>query len=193
MPVVSKKEMKKRLLIKQTLNEMNKQIQKLEKQKEAYINAAKEAKQKGLTSQYNLAISGLRMTMAQQKRIAAMKLNFEITSQMKDTMGMTAEFLKGMEILSKDMVKLTKEKDFERVEKSFNEAMVAAEMSSERMENLLEGTQSSFETSSTMSEDDNKEIDDMIENEVGLSVSSDSVSQADIDKELSDLQKKMGI
>ena len=98
-----------------------------------------------------------------------------------------------MSSLSKDMCKLTKEKDFDKVEKSFNEAMLNVEMSSERMENFLQDTQSSFETGSMVSQDDAKEIDALIENEAGLSTSSDSVSQADIDKELADLQKKMGM
>ena len=109
---ITKKEIKKKMLIKQTVNAMNKQIQKLEEQKKVYIEAGKQAKQKGLAAQYNLALSGLRMTIAQQKRVYEMKLNFEITSQMKDMSAMTAEFLKGMGSLSKDMMKLTKEKDF---------------------------------------------------------------------------------
>ena len=115
------KEIEKRMLIKQTINSMNKQIQKLEEQKEVYLRAGKEAKERGLEAQYNLALSGLKMTMAQQKRVYEMKLNFEITSQMKDMTVMTTEFLKGMSSLSKDMVKLSKEKDFKKVEKQFAE------------------------------------------------------------------------
>jgi hypothetical protein len=38
------KEIEKRMLIKQTINSMNKQIQKLEEQKEVYLRAGKEAK-----------------------------------------------------------------------------------------------------------------------------------------------------
>ena len=104
---VSKKEIQKKMLIKQTINSMNKQIQKLEEQKKSYIEAGKQAKQQGLSAQYNLALSGLRMTIAQQRRVYEMKLNFEITSQMKDMSKMTVEFLDGMSSLSKDMMKLT--------------------------------------------------------------------------------------
>ncbi len=60
MAVRPSKEMKKKMLIKQTINAMNKQIQKLEEQKQVYINAGKQAKQRGLTEQYNLALSGLK-------------------------------------------------------------------------------------------------------------------------------------
>ena len=85
----AKKELEKKMLIKKTVNMMNKQIQKLEEQKQVYIEAGKQAKQRGLSAQYNLALSGLKMTLVQQKRVYEMKLNFEITSQMKDMTQMT--------------------------------------------------------------------------------------------------------
>ena len=121
--MLSKKEIKEKMLVKQTINAMNKQIQKLEEQKQVYIDAGKQAKEKGLPAQYNLALAGLKMTMAQQKRVYEMKLNFEITSQMKDMTAMTGEFLKGMGSLSKDMLKLSKDKEFLKVGKQFSEAI----------------------------------------------------------------------
>ena len=105
--MTTKKEIEKRMLIKRTITAMEKQIKKLEEQKQVYIDAGKQAKAKGLSAQYNLALSGLRMTIAQQRRVYEMKLNFEITSQMKDMTQMTSEFLQGMGSLSKDMMKLT--------------------------------------------------------------------------------------
>ncbi len=184
---VTKKEIKKKMLIKKTINTMNKQIQQLEEQKDKYIKAGKEAKQKGLTAQYNLAVSGLKMTLAQQKRVYEMKLNFEITSQMKDVSMMTSEFLKGMGSLSKDMVKLTKEKDFVKVQKQFNEAMVNVETRTEEMEMFLDETQSSFDSATPLSAEDGKEIESMISSEVKVDESTDDM----IEKELELLKKRM--
>ncbi|MDE6474049.1 MAG: hypothetical protein K2L70_03015 [Clostridia bacterium] len=184
---VSKKEIKKKMLIKQTINSMNKQIQKLEEQKKVYIDAGKLAKQKGLTAQYNLALSGLKMTIAQQKRVYEMKLNFEITSQMKDMSAMTSEFLKGMGTLSKDMMKLTKEKDFLKVEKQFNEAMTNVELQTEQMENFLDETESTFASGALSSEDENKEIEALIDNEAA----GDNMTDVMIEKELEELKKRM--
>jgi len=62
------KEIEKKMLIKRTINSMNKQINKLEDQKQVFIEAAKRAKQKDLTAQFNLALSGYKMTVQQQKR-----------------------------------------------------------------------------------------------------------------------------
>lgn len=184
---VLKKEIQKKMLIKQTINTMNKQIQKLEEQKKVYIEAGKQAKQKGLTAQYNLALSGIRMTITQQKRVYEMKLNFEITSQMKDMSAMTCEFLKGMGSLSKDMMKLTKEKDFLKVEKQFTEAMTGVELQTERMEEFMDETESAFSSAYSGTESDNKELEGLMNNEAVT----DNLTEQQIEKELEELKKRM--
>lgn len=184
---ISKNEIQKKMLIKQTINSMNKQIAKLEEQKKKYIESGKEAKQKGLTSQYNLALAGLRMCLTQQKRVYEMKLNFEITSQMKDITKMTSEFLKGMQVLSKDMCKISKERDFLKVQKQFAEAMTGVELQTEQMEGFMDETESSFSSAYSGSEADNKELDALIGNEAA----SDDITSSMIDKELEEIKKKM--
>ena len=187
MAAPTKKEMEKRMLIKKTISEMNKQIAKLEEQKKVYIEAGKQAKQKGLNAQYNLALSGLRMTIVQQRRVYEMKLNFEITSQMKDMSKMTTEFLSGMSSLSKDMMKLTKEKDFMKVQQQFNEAMMGVEMQTEQMESFMDETESAFSTTAGGSEEDKREIENLFTNEASVGGGTES----EIDKELEALKKRM--
>lgn len=189
--MLSKREIKKKMLIKQTINAMNRQIQKLEEQKQLYIDAGKQARERGLEAQYNLALSGLKMTIAQQRRVYEMKLNFEITSQMKDMTAMTSEFLKGMGSLSKDMMRLSKDKEFLKVGKSFAEAMAAVETQSELLEDFMDTTQSAFESGSTMSSTDSAELEGLM----GIE-SSDKTAESDtaseIEKELEALKKQMG-
>lgn len=184
---VTKKDIQKRMLVKQTINAMNKQIEKLEKQKQAYIEAGKQAKQRGLTAQYNIAVSGLKMAIMQQKRVYEMKLNFEITSQMKDMAAMTVEFLNGMGTLSSDMMKLTKQKDFAKVQKQFAEAMTGLEMQTENLENFMEDTQDTFSSVYSVNDDDKKEIENLISAEASVGESTDEL----IEKELAELKKKM--
>ena len=62
------KEIEKKMLVKRTINTMNKQINKLEDQKQVFIDAAKRAKEKALDAQYKLALSGYKMTVQQQRR-----------------------------------------------------------------------------------------------------------------------------
>ena len=181
----TKKDIEKKMLINRTVKAMEKQIQKLEEQKKVYIEAGKQAKQKGLDAQYNLSLSGLKMTIAQQRRIYEMKLNFEITSQMKDMSQLATEFLKGKGSLSKDMMKLTKEKDFAKVQKQFTEAMMDVEAQTERMEAFMDDTEATF--SSSYSSNDNKELEGLLNNEAVA----DNSTEAMIEKELEELKKRM--
>jgi hypothetical protein len=140
------KELEKKMALKKTMNEMNKQIKKLDSQKEMFIQQGKEALKKGLHQQVNLAVSGLRMTLSQKKKVESMLLNLKITSQMKDVMMMTTEFLGAMTDVSKEMNKLTNEKQFMELEKQFAMAMSGAEMQSDMLDSFLDNTDASFES-----------------------------------------------
>ena len=178
------------MLIRKTIASMDKQIKKLEDQKQVYINAAKLAKKKGLTAQFNLALTGLKMTMAQQKRVYEMKLNFEITAQMKDMAGMTTEFLGGMSTLSKEMMRLTKEKDFLKVQEQFNEAMANAENQTELLQDFMDESSSAFASGVPTSEDNDKEIENMIASLTGSDESTVDMD-SEIEKELEAIKKKL--
>lgn len=186
------KELEKRMKIRKTIMEMEKQINKLEEQKESYIKKGKEAKERGLTAQYNLALSGLKMTIAQQKRVMEMKLNFEITSQMKDMMEMTTNFLSGMQSLSKDMAGLTNQKQFAQAGQQFAEAMMGAEMQVEQIESFMDETEAAFSSHSYMSQDETAEIEGLMTPDIETSNATDSLSDSMIEQEMEMLKKKMG-
>lgn len=181
------KEIEKKMLVKRTINTMNKQINALEEQKKVFVEKAKTAKKNGLEAQYNLALTGYKMTLLQQKRAQEMLLNFEITSQMKDMTMMTKEFLGGMSVLSKEMARLADEKEFIKVQKQFELAMGNAERQAEQMDMFMETSQDTFKSAqgSTDSIDD-KEIKEMIDRQAGL----DEFGDDAIDKELEELQKE---
>ena len=182
------KEIEKRMLAKKTVATMNRHIAKLEEQKKVYIEAAKRAVRQGLKAQYDLALSGLKMTMSQQKKAQEMLLNFEITSQMKDMSVMTTEFLRGMGSLSKEMVKLTDEKQFEKVQKEFEKAMAGSEQQTFRMEMFLEQNQSTFASAAgTPDSISDAELERLITEQV----SNDEIGSDIIDKELDEIRKKL--
>lgn len=182
------KEIEKKMLIKRTINAMNKQINTLEEQKKVFVEKAKTAKKNGLDAQYNLALTGYKMTLLQQKRAQEMLLNFEITSQMKDMTMMTKEFLGGMSVLSKEMAKLADEKEFIKVQKQFELAMGNAERQAEQMDMFMETSQDTFKSAqgSTDSIDD-KEIKELIDRQAEM----DELDDDAIDKELEALKKKI--
>ena len=178
------KEIEKKMLIKRTINTMNKQINTLEEQKKVFVEKAKTAKKNGLDAQYNLALTGYKMTLLQQKRAQEMLLNFEITSQMKDMTMMTKEFLGGMSVLSKEMAKLADEKEFIKVQKQFELAMGNAERQAEQMDMFMETFKSAQGSTDSI---DDKEIKELIDRQAEM----DELDDDAIDKELEALKKKI--
>ena len=182
------KEFEKKRLVKQTVYNMNKQISALEEQKKVFVEKAVQAKKNGLEAQYNLAITGYKMTLLQQKCAQEMLLNFEITSQMKDMTLMTKQFLGGMSVLSKEMAKLADEKEFIEVQKQFEIAMGKAERQAEQMDMFMETSQDTFAGVANASGNiDDGAIRELIENEAGA----DEFSDDAIDREIESLKKKI--
>ena len=184
------KEIQKKMLVKRTVNSMNKQIARLEEQKKVFIDAAKRAKEKNLDAQFKLALSGYRMTVQQQKRAQEMLLNFEITAQMRDVTMMTTEFLKGMSVISKEMSKLADAKEFEKIQAQFEEAITAVETQTEQIDSFMEISQESFASAGKAK--DGKDINaGDFEKFIMEASSSEQASNEDIDKEIEELKKKI--
>ncbi len=182
------KEIEKKMLVKKTINTMNKQIETLESQKKVFIEKAKYAKKNGLESQYNLALTGYKMTLAQQKRAQEMLLNFEITAQMKDMTMMTSEFLGGMGVLSKQMAKLANNKDFVKVQKQFEVAMANVETQTQQIEVFMETSKDSFANASGVkATTDDSSVEDLIEE----STVQDEFSDDAIDAEMERIRKEI--
>lgn len=184
------KEIQKKMLVKRTINSMNKQIARLEDQKKVFVQAAKTAKEKNLEPQFNLALSGYRMTVQQQRRAQEMLLNFEITAQMRDVTMMTTEFLRSMSSISKEMTKLADAKEFEKIQTQFEEAINAVETQTEQMDTFMEISQESF-AQAGRSKDGNEMSDEDFEKYIMEQASKDEMSGEDIDKEIENLKKKI--
>lgn len=185
-----RKEIEKKMLVKKTINSMNKQINRLEEQKQVFIDAAKRAKEKNLEPQFNLALSGYRMTVQQQKRAQEMLLNFEITAQMRDVTMMTTEFLRSLSVISKEMSKLADAKEFEKIQAQFEEAITAVETQTEQIDSFMELSQESFNQAGKAKDGKDITADDF-EKYINEQASKDTLSSADIDKEIEELKKKI--
>lgn len=182
------KEIEKKMLVKRTINAMNKQINRLEDQKQVFIDSAKRAKEKDLDAQFQLALSGYKMTVQQQRRAQEMLLNFEITAQMKDVTMMTSEFLKGMSAISQEMTKLADAKEFAKIQAQFEEAMVAVETQTDQMDNFMEMSQETFYNAGK--DKSGKQTDAEIEKFI-LEQTGDGLSSESIEKEMEEIRKKI--
>ena len=184
------KEIEKKMLVKRTINTMNKQINRLEDQKKVFVDAARRAKEKDLDAQYQLALSGYKMTVQQQRRAQEMLLNFEITAQMKDVTMMTSEFLRGMSVISKEMTKLADAKEFAKIQAQFEEAMVAVETQTDQMDNFMEMSQETFYNQG-LDKNGKQMSDEEFEKFIMEQVGQDEMSDEAIEKEMEALRKKI--
>lgn len=184
------KEMEQRMLIRRTMQKIQRYISNLEQQKTKYIEWAKTAKKKGIESQYNLAVSGLRTAVAQQKKAEEILLNFELTSQMRDLNLMTSEFLGGMSSLSREMAKISNNMDFVKVQQEFEIAMNGVEDTTMNLNDMLETGETSFKSiaDASSSKEDNEEIDKLIMNEASQE---ENQMDSEIDKKLEEIQNKI--
>lgn len=180
------KEIERRMLIKKTVKRLNSQLEQLEQQKQSYIVSAKRAMKQGMKAQLNLAVSGLKITLAQQRRAQEMLMNFEIISQMKDMSAMTGEFLKSMGVLSKEMVRLTNMKEFEKVQADFEKAMLMTEMQADRLDSFLD-----LSGDSIQSADPSEISDEEVLRLVTDLVKEDEVGEDVIDKDLDEIYKRL--
>lgn len=175
------------MLYNKTLSNMRKYVHNLEGQKGRYIAHAKEAHLGGSKEQYSLAINGLKMALAYQKKAKEMLLNFELTMQLRDLSSVTGEFLTGMVTLSKDMSKIIDKQDYAKVQESFETAMGKVEEQNVQIENFLDTTGVSFEQiSADPSNVSDKEISELIDFEAKEEVKS---KDAEIDSKIDEIEK----
>lgn len=182
-----KKEMQRRLLIKQTMKSIEKYIVGLNKQYESYVEIAKVAKMKGADQQFKLAVSAIRTVTSQKQKAEEMLLNIQITSQMRDLTKMTKGFLTTMNTMSKDMIKTTKSMDFDNVTKNFETALDNVEVATDRLDTLLDSSNDSYASIADNSKISNDEIAKMIDLEIAHQ---ESVLNSNIDAKVEKLNNK---
>lgn len=181
------KALKQKLFIKKSMNNMKRILRKLDDQKELYITKARDAIKKGADTQVNLSVNALKMTLAYQRKAEEMLLNFEIAYQMKDLGAMTAQFFKGISVLSKEMQEIAKSNNFMKVQKAFEKAMVGMETQSMNLEVFLDSSQDAFEGVSNEAKGINDdEIKQLIDNAAG---ESEAMLDTEIDEKLNEVRK----
>ena len=158
----AEKEQERKMLVRQSMRELEKRIQKLEAQQKNYIADARKAREEGLPDMELLAKNALKMTVTERKRTYRMLLQARIISQMKDMNAMTNEFLKAVQVISKgiaasaglDIAKITGDLIF---------AMDKVTLQTENLNDMLENSQDEVgEFSEDNSVISDEEIDKMI-------------------------------
>jgi len=160
------KAFKRRQQTRQSVRKIAKHIESLNKQRDLYIQRAKDAHLKGLTSSYDVARSGIKATLVQLKRAGEMQLNLELLKQQRDFVALSGNFVKGMDIVSKELIKETGKIDFVKVSQQFNKAMGKAGVSADNLEDMLDNNADTFSDISGTDSIGDDDIDALIGIEV---------------------------
>lgn len=179
------KAMEARLAVRRGISELKKCDRSLEKKKDEMIQHAQEAKAQGLTQQYGVAVSGLKMILAYQKRCKAMSLQMQMTESMRDLTVTSSKFVKLMGNVGKEVSKVAKSANFVKNQTAFEKGMMSAEDAMEQLEDFLEDAGMSFETQSEA--DIDMEIENLIDSVGAAKI--DSLDE-EIDRRLAESEAK---
>lgn len=179
-----KKRIKEQMLVNQAIAAIKKQLGDLETSRKKYVEAAREARENGIASQYNLAKNAIRIVTAQKAVVEQMLLNLQISAQIKDVSEMTKSFADGMKLLSGAITNTTGGLNFEKVTKQMNKAMLSTQMKQAEADVFLQETQADFaafaDVNSSAGED---EIDRMISGEID--------ADSSLDDQIAELERKI--
>ena len=184
------KEAQIRVHIRQSLNKMKNQSNKLEEFKKSYIDNAKKAALTGNQETYKLSKTGLKICLAKQKCLDQMIANFELSLQVADMNKIVAEFFNGINLLSSQMDVVTGGLDMSKAQVAYEKALANNESQYDALEAFLETAGESIASvngnESTISDE---EIDKLIS--VQAADAEDSFDR-DIETKISHLREKIG-
>lgn len=186
----AEKEQERKMLVKKSMRELEKRINKLKEQEGKYVQAAQIAIREQLPDQEKLAKEALKMTISERKRTYKMLLNAQIISQMKDMSAMTGEFLNAIHVISKDIAGSTSA-DMSKLSGELKAAMDKVATQTENLGEMLEDSQedmTDFSVSSSLVAD--SEIDSMIYGN-GQSMGMGAGDSLSIDDELEALKNQL--
>lgn len=187
------KRQQKKMLVRQSMKELEKRIAKLTSQQQVYVKAAQVAIREDLPDQLELAKKGLQMTISERKRTYKMLLNAQIIEQMRDMTEMTTEFLGAVQTIAKEISGSTTA-DVRKISSELKMAMGKVEDQTENLQDMLDESQetvSDFSQQNSQTTDD--ELNQLIYGTSAPKANTESSGGVDIDNELADLQKKLGL
>ena len=179
------KEIEKRIAQKRLIKKLSNQVKILDSKKNSFLKDGADAYSKGMKQQFNLAVAGLRISLNQKKRVESMLMNLKITSQLKDISKLTVDFLKQMKSVSKDLIKITDLKSFDKISNDFDIALKRFTNQTENLENFIDGAEK------TISNTENKINNDNISNVEAIDLILDSIKHEKTNQSFAEFKEKI--
>jgi len=174
-----------KLAVRRGIQDLKKCDRSLGKKKEEMLRHAQMAKQQGISQQYQVAVNGLKMIMAHQKRAQAMILQLQLTESLRDLTSMGTGFVSLLGRVGKEVSQIAASANFAKNQLAFEQGMMAAETAMGQLEDFLEDAGMSF---GELTEDDmDAEIERMVD--ASGAMQQDEMD-AEIDERIEALEKK---
>ena len=106
-----KKELKFKREMRHAVMEIDKNINGLTREITNIVKTAAEAKQAGLTTQYNKAVNNLRFCMNTRVKYISLKMDLKMALELRNSMQIMQTFAYSMNKWSKSISKITKDVD----------------------------------------------------------------------------------
>ena len=186
------KEYKEKILFNQTVNTLKKAMKKYEEQVDIFIRLAREAKTRGLNSQYNMAKNGLKIVIDSRNRVSAMYMSLTVSNQIKQVTKDTKVFVNGMSSIAKQLSEINSELDFSELQMEYGQAMAQITLAEEKLNSFSENIYDAIEEYSGTEDDSkiSKALDDLIGSDLSplSSTVADSAEDVAIDSKMDELE-----
>jgi hypothetical protein len=130
--------MKARMAMRRGIADLKRWERSLEKKRADMIRLGQEAKRQGIRDQYALALSGLKMIMAQIQRAKKMQLQLNLVETMRDLSTISSGFVGMMGKVGKEIEKVTGNVDFMKNQMKFEQGMMSIDDMMGQLESFMD-------------------------------------------------------
>jgi hypothetical protein len=183
------KEMKAKASVNRTLYDLKTQSKKLADFKSLYIEKAREALKVNNQEGYQLAKSGIKLSLTKQKFLDSMISNFEIAMQLNDMNEVIHSFVNGINIISGQLKKIVSSIDLIKAQEAFESAVYNNTNQYEALNNFVSVASEGFKNIDFSTQPINdEEIDQLITNQA---IDSESQLDREIQNKINQIKDKM--
>ena len=184
------RDLRAKVTIKRTLNQMKNQLAKLTPYKKSYIDKAQQAMLVNNQQAYGLAKSGLKTLIAKQRFLESMVMNFELAIETNDMNKIIGSFVEGINIISDQLHHITSSGDMIKAQVAYDKAIQNNVSQYEALQAFLDTASTSFESLEVIGDNiTDEEINHLISN---TAADKESEIDKDIDEKLVSIREKIG-
>ncbi len=157
------KDIKERTIYNQTIKNLKNAMSKYEAQKEEFLKIARDAYNRGLMPQYNMAKNGLKIVLDSHDKVTAMYLDLTISNQIKQVTKDTKMFVDTMSIVSRQLSEINSSIDYTQVRYDYEQAISQISQAEEKLRDFSDVVYDSIENYSLGNQDMDTKVSEALD------------------------------